>query len=86
MCEGLQYDMMTRLATCQEFTTTTTTTTTSTTTTTTARSSGGVTERERNSEGRQSQSVSQSAPRTGQAGRALEVLLSLYTAGIILRN
>ena len=67
MCEGLQYHMMTRLATCQEFTTTTTSTTTTTTsTTTTARSQGRVTVSERNRQG--SHPVSQSSRTTGQSG------------------
>ena len=75
--------MMTRLATCQEFTTTTTTTTT-TTSTTTARSPGGITVSERNSQGRPS--VSRSARTTAQSGLAFEVLLSLHIAGMIFRN
>ena len=77
VCEGLQYHLMTRLTTCQEFTTTTTTTSTTTSTTTTGRSPGLITASERNSQGRPS--VSGSARSTGQSGL---VLLTLYTAGL----
>ena len=82
MCEGLQYSLMTRLTTCQEFTSTssTTSTTTTTTSTTTARSAGGISVSERNSQGRPS--VSQSAGSQAQAGLVFGLLLSLYSSGL----